>query len=320
MSRSHDTPASTALPHPSFSKTHTSVRAQTVLFESDILRVRAVRCAAAPSGHGPIEWSAANTIVFPEAGVFVKHLGRHAAVVADRSHAVFFTADQPYRVSHPVPGGDDCLVLELRPAALADALHTNDPASAETPNAPFRRPAVRLPSNLILRRRLLHHRIVRRVASALEVEETAAELLRGSVRSAVERPLKTHRRGRDAVGQVDIAEAAQLTIASRPAARWTLATIARQIGCSPFHLAHVFRDVVGVSIHQYHIRARLAAALDDVLDSQCGLSAIAADAGFAHHSHFSHAFQRTFGVTPSVLRRDATASEITRLRRILIAR
>jgi AraC family transcriptional regulator len=296
------------------------VRAQTVLFESDILRVRAVRCAAAPGGCGPIEWSAANTIVFPEAGVFVKHLGRHAAVVADRSHAIFFTSDQPYRVSHPVPGGDDCLVLEFHRVALTDALHRSDPPSAETPNAPFRQPAVRLPSNLVLQRRLLHHRIVHRVASALEVEETAAELLRGSVRSAVERPLKTHTRGREAIDQIDIAGAAQLIIASRPAARWTLATIARQIGCSPFHLAHVFRDVVGVSMHQYQIRARLAAALDDVLDAQRGLSAIAADAGFAHHSHFSYAFRRTFGVTPSALRRNAAIRNITRLRRILTAR
>ena len=300
-------------------ETHASVRAQTVLFESDILRVRAVRCAATPGGCGPVEWSAANTIVFPEAGVFVKHLGRHAEVVADRAHAVFFTADRPYRVSHPALGGDDYLVLELRPAALADALHTVDPASAETPNAPFRRPAVRLPSNLVVRRRLLHHRIVRRVASALEVEETAAELLRDSVRAAAERPLEPHIRGRGAVRRVQIAEAAQLSIASRPEVGWTLATLARQIGCSPFHLAHVFRDVVGVSIHQYQIRTRLAAALDAVLDSERGLSAIAADVGFAHHSHFSEAFRRTFGITPSALRRDARASEIARLRRILTA-
>jgi AraC family transcriptional regulator len=151
------------------------------------------------------------------------------------------------------------------------------------------------------------------------VEETAAELLRESVRAAVERPLKFRTSRNDAARQVDIAHAAQLTIASQPAARWTLTMLARQIGCSPFHLAHVFRDVVGVSIRQYQIRARLAAALDEVLDSTRGLSAIAIDAGFAHHSHFSAAFRRTFGVSPSLLRRDAATSEIARLRRILTA-
>ena len=258
------------------------MRAQTVLFDSDIVRVRAVRCAAPAGGCGPIEWSAANTIVFPETGVFVKHLARHATLVADGAHAIFYTADRPYRVSHPLPGGDKCLVLELRPAALAEALHTVDPAAAETPNAPFRRPVARLSASLVIRRRLLHHRIVRRVASALEVEETAAELLREAVRAAAELPPERRTSGKDAARRVHIAEAAQLIIASRPGVRWTLAALAGQIGCSPFHLAHVFRDVVGMSIHKYHVRARLAAALDEVLDSDRGLSAIAADAGFAH--------------------------------------
>jgi len=40
------------------------MRAQTVLFESEVLRVRAVHCVAAPSPEGPVEWSAANTVVF----------------------------------------------------------------------------------------------------------------------------------------------------------------------------------------------------------------------------------------------------------------
>jgi AraC-like DNA-binding protein len=295
------------------------MRAQTVLFESEILQVRAVRCAAAPSAEGPIEWSAANTIVFPEAGVFVKHLARHSTVVADRSHAIFFTANQPYRVSHPMPGGDDCFVLELRRPALTDALLTNDPPSADKPNAPFRRAAVRLSPNLVLLRRILHHRIVHGVAEALEVEETAAELLRQSVRSAIEKVVRTHARGRD-TGLVGIAEAAQLIIAAQPAARWTLASLAREIGCSPFHLAHVFRDVVGASIHQYQMRARLATALDDVLDSNRDLSAIAVNVGFGHHSHFTHAFRRTFGITPSMLRRNATSRELKQFRRILTAR
>jgi AraC-like DNA-binding protein len=116
-----------------------------------------------------------------------------------------------------------------------------------------------------------------------------------------------------------LAEAAQLTIASQATSRWTLQALARRIGCSPFHLAHVFRDVVGVSIHQYQLRVRLTAALDEVVDSRRGLSAIAVDAGFTHHSHFSASFRRAFGITPSTLRRDATSSDVSRLRKILTA-
>jgi AraC-like DNA-binding protein len=295
------------------------VRDQTILFDSDVVRVRAVRCAAAAGGCAPTEWSEIHSVVFAEAGVFVKHLGRHVAVVADSGHAVFFSANRPYRVSHPMPGGDDCLVLELSPPALADALVAVDPALAERPDSPFRRAAVSLPPHLVVRRRLLHHRIVQRVASALEVEESATALLRASLRASAERTPERHAHRREARRGADIAEAAQVIIAAQAAERWTLHALGRRIGCSPFHLAHVFRDVVGVPIHQYQLRTRLSAALADVLDSERGLSAIAVDAGFTHHSHFSAAFRRTFGITPSALRRVATSREVTRLRKILTA-
>jgi AraC family transcriptional regulator len=293
------------------------VRAQTILFDSDIVRVRAVHCRAPAGGCASIEWSDRHSIVFAEAGVFVKHLSRHATVVADRAHAVFFTADRPYRVSHPIPGGDDCLVLELAPAALAGVLQTVDPDSADRTTSPFRRAAVALPPHVVARRRLLHHRIVRGVASALEVEEGAVELLRESARVLAEQAGEPVLR--EPSRRTGIAEAAQLIIASDATTRWTLRTLARRIGCSPFHLAHVFRDAVGVSLHQYQLRVRLGAALDEVVDSERGLSAIAVDAGFTHHSHFSAAFRRAFGITPSALRRDAASRDVTRLRKILTA-
>jgi AraC family transcriptional regulator len=293
------------------------VRAQTILFDSDIVRVRAVHCCAPAGGCAPTEWSETHSVVFAETGVFMKHLSRHAAVVADRAHAVFFTANRPYRVSHPMPGGDDCLVLELAPPALAEVLQTVDPAAAERSDAPFRRAAVPLPPHVVVRRRLLHHRIVRGVTSALEVEEDAVALLRASVGASAEGVRQS--RSRDTARQPDIAEAAQLIVASQATTRWTLRTLAQLIGCSPFHLAHVFRDAVGVSIHQYQLRVRLGAALDEVLDSERGLSAIAVDAGFTHHSHFSAASRRAYGITPSALRRDAASRDVTRLRKILTA-
>jgi AraC family transcriptional regulator len=290
-----------------------------VLFENESVLVRRVLCNAPAGGCGPIEWSSSHTIVFPETGVFVRHLSRHTAIVADSAHALFFTAEQLYRVSHPAAGGDECIVLEFRRDALRHALREVDLAASESPHAPFRALAVRLPPRLLVRRRLLRHRLVRRIASPLEVEETVAELVREIARapapSVVDRPA----RRRDESRHTDIARATQATLAATPSTRWTLAALARRVDCSPFHLAHVFRRVVGMPIHQYHVRARLIAGLDDVLDSQRGLSEIAIDLGFTHHSHFSDAFRRAFGVTPSALRRHATASEISGLRKLLTA-
>jgi AraC-like DNA-binding protein len=80
----------------------------------------------------------------------------------------------------------------------------------------------------------------------------------------------------------------------------------------------VFRSEVGMPLHRYLVRARLAKALDAVLDAATDLASIAADAGFASHSHFTERFRMLFGVAPAELRR-ASARGIAEVRKILTA-
>jgi AraC family transcriptional regulator len=54
-----------------------------------------------------------------------------------------------------------------------------------------------------------------------------------------------------------------------------------------------------------HLRTRLRAALDRVVGGDGELTAIALDAGFASHSHFTARFRALFGVTPAEQRRSA---------------
>jgi transcriptional regulator GlxA family with amidase domain len=163
---------------------------------------------------------------------------------------------------------------------------------------------------------LLWHRLARRAASQLEVEETALAIMGAAIAAGRGGPpprCPPH----DASRRGEIVRATQLTIASRPAEPWPLATLAGLVGSSPFHLARAFRDAVAMPIHQYLLLARLTRALDGVLDSDRSLSAVGLDAGFAHHSHFTATFHRVFGVTPSQLRRNATATQATGARRLL---
>jgi AraC-like DNA-binding protein len=51
------------------------------------------------------------------------------------------------------------------------------------------------------------------------------------------------------------------------------------------------------------LRCRLSKALDLLLDSDAEIGAIAHEAGFASHSHFTARFGDRFGVTPAALRR-----------------
>jgi len=56
--------------------------------------------------------------------------------------------------------------------------------------------------------------------------------------------------------------------------------------------------------------------------SRCGddLTAIALDAGFASHSHFTARFRRVFGCTPAALPRGATAAKLADFRKTVTAR
>lgn len=100
----------------------------------------------------------------------------------------------------------------------------------------------------------------------------------------------------------DVATAARELLARRATEPLTLEAIARAVGVSSFHLCRAFREVTGVTLHQYRDVLRLTQALEWI-DAGADLSAIALEAGYSSHSHFTSAFRRTFGVTPSAARR-----------------
>ena len=85
--------------------------------------------------------------------------------------------------------------------------------------------------------------------------------------------------------------------------RWTLADIAADIRGSPVYLTQVFQQVEGMPLYRYHLRLRLARALDLIAGRE-DLSALAQDLGFSSHSHFSAAFRQHYGVTPGAVSRE----------------
>jgi len=69
----------------------------------------------------------------------------------------------------------------------------------------------------------------------------------------------------------------------------------------------------------YLLRARLASALDAVLDSSAELAGIAMETGFSSHSHLTARFRTAFDITPSALRRAASAGRVREMRMIMTA-
>ena len=92
----------------------------------------------------------------------------------------------------------------------------------------------------------------------------------------------------------------------------SLDRIAATLHVSPYHLARLFREQTGYTVHGFRNQVRLRSALDRVRDPGTDLSSLAADLGFSSHSHFTKAFRAAFGVTPSALRGEREPSnEVT---------
>jgi AraC family transcriptional regulator len=80
---------------------------------------------------------------------------------------------------------------------------------------------------------------------------------------------------------------------------------ATEVGLSAFHFLRVFASVVGVTPHQYVIRARLRHATRLLADEDRSITDVALDAGFADLSNFVRTFHRAAGVSPRRFRQAA---------------
>ncbi len=77
---------------------------------------------------------------------------------------------------------------------------------------------------------------------------------------------------------------------------------ARQAGLSPFHFLRLFRNVLGVTPHQYLVRARLRRAANLLVEKDRAITDIAFDVGFGDLSNFVRSFHRAAGVSPRAFR------------------
>jgi AraC family transcriptional regulator len=82
-----------------------------------------------------------------------------------------------------------------------------------------------------------------------------------------------------------------------------LADLAREVAMSRYHFLRTFRQVVGVTPHQFILRTRLQNAAIALRLSVRPILDIALEAGFADLSTFNRRFRATMGMTPSTYRR-----------------
>src|SRR5262249_813844 len=100
----------------------------------------------------------------------------------------------------------------------------------------------------------------------------------------------------------DAAELAKEMLARRFAERLTLSDIATSAHVSSFHLCRIFRRHTGLALHQYLTQIRLRRSLEILGEGHANITELALSLGFSSHAHFTSAFSRAFGMTPSAVR------------------
>lgn len=84
----------------------------------------------------------------------------------------------------------------------------------------------------------------------------------------------------------------------------TLHFLADELGYSEFYISRKFKEISGMQFRDYLRYRRLAFALKEIRDTECGILEIALKYGFSSHEAFTRAFKETYGITPSEYRRN----------------
>jgi AraC-like DNA-binding protein len=99
--------------------------------------------------------------------------------------------------------------------------------------------------------------------------------------------------------------AAQLTtervrtlVEEQPARAWTVASLARQVGCSSARLQKLVREDSGVSVYRMIVTQRLQMAARLLRETQLGIQHVASETGWECHGRFTAAFRAHHGIGP----------------------
>jgi AraC-like DNA-binding protein len=270
------------------------------LVASPLVRVYDVVCRAPRAGYGPAMSNAITQIGFPRRGLFLIER-RGEPLVVDTNTALVLRPDDEYRIGHPTNEGDEGVVLALPEQVADDAFEGGDQRVGHL--APRDRLAVSL-----LTRMLRDDETIQ-----LEAEEATVLLLASLSQRVFANPTGMNARPLNRAQRRRI-EQARVLLAASPTTAWDLRGLGLAVGCSPFQLARQFRAATGETISRYVLNLRLAIAVERLADGERNLAALAFDLGFAHHSHFSARFRRTFGMTPKEARAALTRRRLDSLR------
>jgi AraC-like DNA-binding protein len=272
-----------------------------VLHKSGLARIEKVCCLRARKGLSCEECKSEHQIAIPLSGVNVRHIGGEAFTIAP-SHVTLSNRDEAYQVSHPYGSGETQLTIVLHEPVLRDNLgHLVDEDGC------FADPAADMPfvarqAALSVQLHLAVHTLINAVHSDQHTQTEIDEAIIILVHRLLSRTARPDQFRPNALRDRQLASQAHSLLAANYSNSVSLECLARQLGVSVFHLCRVYRRVMNSSLWSQIQRLRIGEALQRLAEGERDLTALGLSLGYAHHSHFTAAFRRHLGLTPSSAR------------------
>lgn len=232
-------------------------------------------------------------VCLPYRGLFVWHVGAEE-VVGDANQVVYVRRNEAYRMSAPLESGYAELIITPRIDMLAEVAHINGARFSDHPLFRLRTKHAD-PAMKATGLRFLHWARSASSKDQLERDEAVLTLLKHAFCTPSTNVRVTPASAR-------LIRRAKEFLHRNLRERILLQDIARDVDASATYLTDLFSRVEGCALHEYLTRLRLSEALAELPHSS-DLTALALELGFSSHSHFTYAFRRRFGCTPSQFRR-----------------
>jgi AraC-like DNA-binding protein len=258
------------------------------LVERDGIAIADVACRSERGRAHGAEHTSGHALVFVRRGCFVRNADGVASTF-DLTLAYWVNPGQEERYDHPHAGGDDCTLLVLSPEVVASL----QGGELSLPTQPLVvSPEIDLTQRLVLAG-------ARRGDDPEELVERALALAADALEQDDPRPV--------AAGRPETAQAKRVLVAGAREAlaadpRHSLPQLARELFVSPHHLSRIFSSATGTTISRHRLRLRVRAALERLASGESDLARLAAELGFADHSHLCRAVRSETRRTPSALR------------------
>jgi len=262
----------------------------TSLLRSDLVSATDFRCEAGPADAPFVERHGSFSLSYVRKGSFGYRARGESFELVAGSFLLGYPDDE-YVCTHEHVCGDECLSFELAPALVA--------ATSDGPRAWRTGCVPPLPELMVLGELAQASALGHTDIGLDEVGMLLFARLVEAVSARQRRPATASARDRRRVVET------ALWIDAHAHEPLDLARAAAQAGLSAFHFLRLFAKILGVTPHQYLLRARLRRAARLLADDARPITDIAYDVGFGDLSNFVRTFHRAAGVSPRGFRRAA---------------